>query len=267
MRAVLTIRKEPAYRREAFERGLQRVGFTLCELARPADSSDWLVLWNRKRGADEARADAWEASGGTVVIAENGYFAQVDKTYYALSVHGHVGSGWFPVGDEDRFAKLGAEVKPWRSIGEKGREVLVRDQRGIGSVLMASPPNWGRKTVTQISSWVGGKRVTLMAHPGDKNKYALDAAALKNADACVIWSSAIGVRALIAGIPVWYAAPHWVCEEGAASFKNFAVAKRDDEARMRALHRMSHGQWHFDEIGTGEPFARIIANREKATWP
>jgi hypothetical protein len=266
MRAVLEIRKEPVYRREAFERGLQRVGFTIGALSTPQDSSDWLILWNRKKGADEARANAWEALGGTVIVAENGYFARVDKTYYAISVHGHNGSGWFPVGDEDRFAKLGAVVKPWRPLGEKGREVLVRDQRGIGSALMASPPNWGRKTVAQINLWVGGKRVTLMSHPGDKNKHALDAAALKNADQCVIWSSAIGVRALVEGIPVWYAAPHWICEESAAPFKNFAVSKRDDEARARALHRMSFGQWHFDEIATGEPFARIIANREKASW-
>lgn len=266
MRAVLEIRKEPAYRREAFEKGLARVGFKIGPLATPSDSSDWLILWNKKRGADEQRADAWERAGGTVIVAENGYYAKVDKTYYAISVHGHAGSGWFPIGDEDRFAKLGAVVKPWRPVGEKGREVLVRDQRGIGSSLMASPPNWGRKTVAQINAWVGGKRVTLMAHPGDKNKYALDAAALKNADACVIWSSAIGVRALIEGIPVWFAAPHWVCQEGAARFKNFAVANRDDEARLRALRRMSWGQWHHDEIASGEPFARIIEHRGEAVW-
>ena len=35
--------------------------------------------------------------------------------------------------------------------------------------------------------------------------------------------------------------------------------KRDYDARDKAMHRMSHGQWHYEEIATGEPFARIKA--------
>jgi len=266
MRAVLRIRREPAYRREAFEKGLRRVGFTLTEKLTPSGPEDFLVIWNRKRGADEQEADLWEQRGGTVIVCENGYLAKTEKTHYAISVHQHNGAGWFPVGTEDRFAQLGFEVKPWRSPDEKGRHVLVRDQRGIGSTLMASPPNWGRKTAAQITGWVGGP-VRLMAHPGDKNKHALDAAALRNARACVIWSSAIGVRALTEGIPVFYAAPHWVCEGAAARFTSFGVALRDDAARATALYRMAWGQWHFDEIASGEPFKRIIERREEAVWP
>lgn len=267
MRAVLEIRKEPVYRRAAFEQGLKRVGFTLTQDARPQSPGDFLVLWNKKAGSDENRADAWERAGGTVVIAENGYLAKTDKTYYAISVHGHNGSGYFPVGDEDRFARLGFEVKPWRPVGEHGREIVIREQRGIGSKLMASPPAWGRKAAAQIRGWVGNKPVRLIPHPGDKNKFTLDAAALKNADACVIWSSAIGVRALVEGVPVWYAAPHWICAEGAALFSKFTVAKRDDAARLVALQHMAHGQWHHEEIASGEPFARLLTHRlEMPTW-
>lgn len=253
MRAVLTIRKEPHYRREAFERGLQRVGFTIGELKAPSSSSDWLVLWNRKRGDDERRADAWEAAGGTVIVAENGYLAKTEKTHYAISVHGHNGSGWFPVGDEDRFSPLGFEIKPWR-LG--GSEIVVREQRGIGSTLMASPPNWARKMADQLRR-VSKLPVRVVPHPGDKNKGAIDAANLKNAESCVIWSSAMGVRALVEGVPVFYAAPHWICSDAAVPLS---------KSRLASLHRMSHGQWHFDEIATGEPFARIIANRERASW-
>lgn len=261
MKAILRVRKEPTYRREAFEKGLRRVGFTLTEKAAPSGPEDWLCLWNRKAGADEAEADLWEQRGGTVIVTENGYLAKAEKTHYAISVHGHCGSGWWPVGTEDRFGPLGFEVKPWRSRDEKGRDVLVRDQRGVGSKLMASPSNWGRKTAAKL-----GAGARLMAHPGDKNKHALDAAALRNARACVIWSSAIGVRALTEGIPVFYAAPHWVCEGAASRFANFEVATRDDAARAAALHRMSHGQWHFDEIASGEPFKRILEHRSGATW-
>ncbi len=253
MRAVLTIRKEPHYRREAFERGLQRVGFTIGELKAPSSSSDWLVLWNRKRGDDERRADAWEAAGGTVIVAENGYLAKTEKTHYSISVHGHTGSGWFPVGDEDRFSPLGFEIKPWRRDFKKHGEIVVRAQRGIGSTLMASPPNWAEKKAAELRRGFTIP-VRVVPHPGDKNKALIDAASLVRADMLYVWSSALGVRALVEGIPVDWSAPHWICESWIGG------------GREQALHRMSHNQWHFDEIATGEPFARIIANREKASW-
>jgi len=269
MRAVLTIRKEPVYRREAFEQGLKCVGFALGEFSMPADSSDWLVLWNRKRGADEARADAWEAAGGTVVIAENGYLAQVDKTYYAISVHGHSGSGWFPVGDEDRFSKLGFELKQRHPM--QGDDIVVRGQRGIGSALMASPPNWARTTAVQIKQCGVTLPVKVYDHPGDKGKFEKDIAALKNAHSLVIWSSAMGVRALVEGVPVLRMAPHWICgsavprTERIGRFHNPSMPLIDE--RLAALHRMSYGQWHFDEIASGLPFARIIEHRSEAVWP
>ena len=51
-----------------------------------------------------------------------------------------------------------------------------------------------------------------MAHPGDKGKLEKDLAAMAGARSVVIWSSAIGVRALVEGIPVQHFAPHWICE-------------------------------------------------------
>lgn len=269
MRALCLIRKEPVYRREAFEKGLQRVGFKLFDRPfEPSDSSDWLVIWNRKRGFDEEQADRWEAKGGTVIVAENGYLAQTEKTHYAISVHGHNGSGWFPVGDEDRFTPLGFELKNLRSIVHPGIQIVVRAQRGIGSALMASPQRWAESTAALLRPKF---KVTIAPHPGDKNKAAIDTAAIKKMGLAVIWSSALGVRALADGIPVWFDAPHWICEDAATRFRN-----RDSlpgyvdhwyTNRHKAMHRMSHGQWHFDEIATGEPFARIIANRSTASWP
>ena len=256
MKAVLRLRREPFYRRDAFEKGLQRAGFTLVDKAAPSGPRDWLVIWNRKRGADEQEADLWEQRGGTVIVAENGYLAKTEKTHYAISVHGHNGSGWFPVGEEDRFSALGFELKPQRLFNYK--EIVIREQRGIGSVLMASPPNWARKTLGTLQPKLK-MPFRIAPHPGDKNKGAIDAANLKNAAALVTWGSAMGVRALVEGVPVFYAAPHWICEEGAQRLEFFPTPGFSEGARAAALHRMSHGQWHFDEIATGEPFARILA--------
>jgi hypothetical protein len=250
VKAVLRIRKEPYYRRAAFEQGLKRVGFTLTEQASPTSAEDWLVIWNRQ-GAHEIEADAWEAKGGTVIVAENGYLQKVDKTHYAISVHGHNGSGWFPVDQtEDRFSRLGFELKPWR-----GREgiVLICGQRGIGSRRMKSPPGWAEK---QLAFWkhVKGTTARIRPHPGNfapKVPLALD---LRGVACCSIWSSAAGVFALIEGVPVVHHAPHWVC------------AGASESNRVEVLNRMAHGQWHHEEIATGEPFARIIHNRKEASW-
>ncbi len=267
MKAVLKIRREPVYRREAFEKGLRRVGFALMEKATPTDASDWLVLWNRKAGADEAEADLWEQRGGTVIVCENGYLQKTDKTHYAIGVHGHNGAGWFPVGDDDRFAKLGFALKT-RPV--QGGNIVVRGQRGIGSTRTASPPNWARKTADLIRRTGVMLPVTVYDHPGDKGKLEKDAAALKNAHAVVIWSSAIGVRALVDDAPVVRMSPYWVCGAVAPQRKQIVAPFTADyltpEQRLAALQRMAHGQWHFDEIASGEPFARIIENRSKATW-
>jgi hypothetical protein len=242
---VLNIRREPFYRRAAFESGFKRLGYTIVDgPARPRSIHDILCSWNRKQGADEQAADEWERRGGTVIIVENGYLAKEDKTYYAISVHGHCGSGWSGFVDGDRFSALGFEIAPWRT---DGTEVVIRAQRGIGSKLMASPPRWAENLANKI----GGR---VVPHPGDKNKFAIDEANLKNAKELHIWSSAMGVRALVRGIPVHHHAPHWIC----AGYRA--------EGREVVLQRMAAGQWHFDEVATGEPFARMKAMNWGPRW-
>lgn len=245
MRAVLRIRKEPYYRRAAFESGLRKVGFTLTDKIMPTGASDWLVIWNRQ-GAAEMEADVWEAKGGTVIVAENGYLQKVDKTHYAISVHGHNGSGWFPQGNEDRFSKLGFELKPQR---HGGLYQLICGQRGIGSRTMKSPVGWAEKLDEKLRRQ--GLPTRLRKHPGNFAPKVPLSHDLKDAAMCLIWSSAAGVQALVEGVSVHHAAPHWIC----------AGAGREE-----SLQHMAHGQWHHEEIATGEPFARIIANREKALW-
>jgi hypothetical protein len=252
--AILTIRKEPYYRRAAFESMLKKHGYSVINHyggSVPRSREDLLVLWNKKRGADEEAANAWEKRGGVVLVVENGYLQKVDKTYYAISVHGHNGSGWFPVGGEDRFTKLGFELKDWHEhkVGAHGTHTLICAQRGIGSTLMASPPGWAERLKVKLSH---GK-VLLRPHPGNSAPRIPLEHDLANAHACHIWSSGAGVRALVEGVPVTHHAPYWICDRPAN--------------RINQLHRMSHGQWHFDEIASGEPLARILDQLGNATWP
>lgn len=213
----------------------------------PRSREDILCLWNRKKGADDDAATAWERRGGTVLIIENGYLQRVDKTFYAISVHGHNGSGRFPVGNEDRFSKLGFEMKPQAL---RDGYVLVCGQRGIGSPLMASPPMWAERHAKSIT----GVPTKVRLHPGNAAPKIPLERDLAGASECHIWSSGAGVRALVEGVPVKHHAPHWICEGWRTN-------------REAALHKMSHGQWYFDEIATGEPLARILDQLDRASWP
>ena len=244
--AVVTVRKEPYYRRDALETGLRKLGYTITyKVGVPQSRDDLLVTWNLKKGAEETRARVWEQQGGTVIVMENGYLQKTDKTVYALSVHGHNGSGWFPQGTEDRFSKLGFPIKEMRDF--PSGYILVCGQRGIGSSTMASPPQWAEKVAKKIPN------AKLRLHPGNHAPKVPLTDDLRGAREVWIWSSGSGVRALVEGIPVKHHAPHWICEGWRGN-------------RVEALQRMAHGQWGFEEIATGEPFARMAAANWGPTW-
>lgn len=284
-RACVLIRHEPYYRKAALEGGLKRLGYKLIDGRQshlhmsfvPESRDDLLVVWNLKAGTEEDHAARFEARGGTVIVVENGYLQKVDKSIYALSAHGHNGSGWFPHDpDEDRFTRLGFPMRPWR---EQGNHILICDQRGIGSRRMRSPGEWGRSAESSLAArfMVPGGRGKLIrpiryrAHPGNFMPAISIEKDLEYAWACAIWSSAAGVRALTLGIPVFYAAPTWICAAASTSLKRLdpdcQTPKFSPHTVREALNRMAHGQWTVDEIEHGEPFARMRAQGWGAdTW-
>jgi hypothetical protein len=262
--AVNTIRAEPHYRRAAFDAGLESAGYQLRAGGEPKTRADVILLWNL-HGGNELRAREWEAKGGTVLVCENGYIGRdaAGQQLYAIGVHGHNGSGWFPVGDDDRFAPLGIQLAPWR---ESDGYILVCGQRGIGSRQMASPPQWEDRTRLTLKER-GETAIHVRRHPGRQPPHTTLEEDLAGARACVVWSSASGVKALTLGIPVVYCAPHWICA-GAAGQSLGMVNEpvRDDALRLSAMRRMAHAQWTVAEIEAGEPFRRILANIGSATW-
>ena len=265
MIALCVIREQPHYRRDAFVRGLQRAGYTITDKGRPQARDDLLVIWNRY-GLNEAMADRWEELGGSVLVAENGYVGKDANGHqlYALAVHGHNGAGWWPSGDEDRFAALNLEVLPW--VSRPDGYALICGQRGIGSKQMASPPNWH---VNAARLWKRSP-IRMRLHPGNNPAPNLPKLEddLAGAQACVIWSSSSGVKALLAGIPVYYDAPHWICADAAMPLrKSFEIEQSSlDELRLQALRRMAYAQWTIAELETGEPFVRLREGLGSASW-
>ena len=260
-KAYCRIRPQPHYRREAFVQGLAAAGWQV-EDNYPAGKpgpGDVLVIWNRY-GEGEAAADAWEKFGGRVFVAENGYVGLDGHgvQYYALSVSQHCGAGRMPTGDGSRWDRLGIALQPFR---DGGSHLVIRGQRGIGSRLMASPQDWHRRLAAQLARTTQ-RPVKLLDHPG---KPACDPdvvdglrKSFEKAHACLVWSSAAAIRALIEGVPVFFDAPHWICEGAAVKgMADLERPKRDDAARLAALQRMAWGQWTIAEIAGGEPFVRL----------
>lgn len=268
MIAMSQIRKDPCYRHDAFLNGLRKAGYSVTTSGHPKAPEDLLVIWNRYGGA-EIMANTWEREGGTVLVCENGYIGQ-DKNghqLYAISAHGHNGSGWWVHLGSDRFSALGVELKPWKEPTENGH-LLICGQRGIGTKLMASPSNWHDQAAKKLRM-LTKRPVKIRLHPGNQPaKTKLDAD-LEGAHACVIWSSSSGVKALANGYPVFFDAPHWICSmAGHRVGDPVENVNRDSVLRELAMFRMAEAQWTVAEIASGEPFVQfrdhIVTGREPA---
>lgn len=257
--AQLLIKPLPHYRRDAFSEGLEACGLRVMRRIERPGPGDVLCAWNLT-GSAELEADRFRRAGAKVIVTENGYLEPADGSRrYAVALDGHNGAGRFPVGEGDRWAALGVQVKPWRANPDG--HLLVCAQRGIGARAMASPHGWHLKIAQRLHGFARHK-VRVRAHPGDRAARPTLAQDLEGAFACIVWASAAGVQALIEGIPVYYCAPHWICSSAATrgiSTPLFGDAVRDDVRRLDALQRLAWGQWSPDEIATGTPLQGVLA--------
>lgn len=235
--------------------GLKAAGYDIVGACDPKPG-DVLLIWNRYQPLEQL-ANNWEARGGTVLVAENGYWGTDDKgiQYYALAKHGHNGSGNWPKRDDSnpdpwRWHALRTELAEWRTTGD---HVLVCGQRSIGSKQMASPPGWAEETAAKLMKMTD-RKIRIRQHPGrDKSVNRSLADDLRNAWVCVIWSSGCGVEALIRGIPVIYQAQWWICKHAARPFLG-DVNEPHTPLRLPSLSRMAFAQYSINEITSGLPF-------------
>lgn len=246
--ALNLLRNGATYMPQAFTDGLQAYGFKVVRQLRDPSPGDLLLIWNRY-GDYENVARRYESVGGTVVVVENGYYGRDEKGHrkYALSIGQH--------------HKGGAKVRDmWVHNFErrKGKHLLICAQRGIGSASMASPNDWHSDLAARLESMTK-REVRVRKHPGkDAPSFPLSYD-LDNCHACFIWSSACGVEALVRGVPVVYAAPHWIAQDSATHIS----AMRDVESIPHldsepGLNKAFSNQWTLKQIQTGEAFAALL---------
>jgi len=255
------IRQQPHYRHDAFLSGLAAAGYEVHDSAPtfPVRPGDVLVIWNRYFQTEQI-ADRFEADGGTVLVAENGYVRgrHDGGDYYALAVHGHNGSGRWHVGGSERWDALGIELKPWRT---EGTHILVAPNRPFGMRGTVMPERWGEQTAERLRK-LTDRPVRLRLHPGNGRAQVPLEDDLRDAHCVVIWSSSVGVKALIEGIPVVCMAPYWICRGAAGSHIDEALWRR--EYRENAMHALAWAQWSVQEIASGEPFLHLLRREQQS---
>lgn len=265
-RAWCLIRPAPHYRRGAFLDGLRAAGYDAMDVPPPVGGrkeGDLLVIWNRY-GHFDSMAREFESSGGCVIVAENGYCGRdsQNRQHYALSAARHQRPLIEPRGE--RFGELGVSPAPWR---EKGEHVLVCAQRGFGIRPHCMEPRWPGATANALKLFTK-RPVVIRPHPEDRSVPAKDKRGpleedLANCHAVVVWSSTAGVKALLAGVPVFQCGPDFIMEPATKQrLEDIESPFLGD--RSAALERMAWGQWSVDEIQSGEPF--VLVREGAAAW-
>lgn len=258
------LRPQPWYRADVFARGLARAGYELRGDAPRGAPGRILVIWNRY-GSSHQSASEFERQGGTVLVAENGYLGAGGTApkfdvhpggpkphhYYALAVGWHNGRGSSPCGPEDRFSRLGVELKPWRT---DGGHILVAPNRSFGVGKQVMPEDWARQVVERLRGQTK-REVRVRPHPGNDAPQRPLAADLEGCWAAMVWSSGAAVHSLLAGIPTFIAAPFHILK-GAGAGGSLDEPVMPD--RLPHFERMAYAQWRLDEIESGLPFRALL---------
>lgn len=257
-RAYCLIRSQPWYRAQAFVAGLRAAGYEVStavpDNVRPGDV---LLQWNRY-AVNHDQANRFEAAGGTVLVAENGYIGRdgvapkfdvhpkgpQPESYYALGLGFHNDHARVLLGPE-RAPPL--ELQPWRRGGE---HILVCPNRSFGVGNRIMPLDWAERCAERLRKQTR-RPVRVRRHPGNDAPQRPLVADLAGAWAVVVWSSSCAAHALAAGIPTYIEAPHQILKPASASGPVDDPVCPEREPHFAVMAR---GQFMVREIEAGEPF-------------
>lgn len=240
------------YRRDAFAEGLRLSGYIpILKSDHPPRLKDVLILWNRYP-RDEHRARLYEARGNHVIITENAWLGpeEKEKHLFALCRGHHNGAGTWAVGPDDRWGNLLETPRPWRS---SGTHILVLPQRGMGERGIAMDKSWTQDVIARLRQKTK-RPIKVRTHPGVRPHPPID---FSDCWAAVTWGSGAAIKALVAGIPVFYEFPNWI----GASAARYGIDDVEDcflGDRGPMFHRLSWATWSADEIAKGIPFTWLL---------
>ncbi len=251
-RACLLLRHAPHTKFKAFERGLKRLGYEVSDNSSLPRENDILLMWNRYH-RNEVHAREYERVGGKVIVAENGWIGKIDGCKpIALCIGHHNGKGKWFVGETDRWSKCGIELQPWREE-ERGEHILLLPQRGFGEEGVKMPQGWLSETMKRVAR-ISRRPILVRNHPGTEKPKDPD---FSGAWCAITWASGAAIKALAAGIPVFYEMPYWLGQSAAREGIDL-IERPFMPDRLPMFRRLAWAQWSPLEIETGEPFVELL---------
>jgi hypothetical protein len=273
-RAYCLVREAPVYRAHAFRAGLAAAGFHVStDVPGVINPGDVLVTWNRYMDRHEL-AKRFEAAGGIVLVAENGYILpgggspheQSPRESFALARSYHNDETVIPPGDASRWDALHVELKPWR---EDGRHILVCPNRSFGTPGRFMPIGWAENVAARLRA-ITKREIRVRPHPQNSPPVKPLADDLAGAWATVIWTSSAGVHSLVAGVPVICEAPFWICKGATLPLNAYVGTALDHEktfgtdfqtvARAEVMERLAWAQWNLQEVADGSAFRYLLSD-------
>ena len=136
------------------------------------------------------------------------------------------------------------------------RHILVCPQRGIGPNRQAQHPAWPQDVTARLKA-LTQRPVRVRPHPGLGPGTVPIAQDLEGCWAVVTWASGAGIHALVAGVPVFFEAKHWILADAAERDIKTIESPALPE-RLPAFERLACAQWTVAEIASGEAFRRLL---------
>lgn len=229
----------------------------ICEIFLEGVPSDASIEGNVFYGVTELNFKAWSAarsqlraSGKPYYYIDNSYFDKARDVQYRVSKNSLQFKGPRE-SDGSRFAALGYELKPWRSIDEGHIVVCVQSptfmRYSLGGGAMRQTPlrlmwiperidelkrRWPGREI-RVREWSSNKPVQMRTLHDD----------LKGAGLLVTHSSAAAVEAVIEGVPV-------IVDKVSALAELICSSDTGDQ-RLKFLNALADNQWTLDEIKNG----------------
>lgn len=241
------------HKNELFLEGLRAAGLKVRDGLPMGNiqAGDVLIAWNRKEVFEKTIAK-FEANGGRVIIAENGFIGRDDEGNRLLSMafSRHHGLGIWPIGEEKRHLKQNIIIEDWRPAG---KEIVILGQRGIGETSVKH--DWALSAY-QFLRHKYKMPIRIRQHPAkDKSRPIEDD--LQNAYAVITFSSSAAIKAIAAGVPAFYCLKGWIGKD-AAVFGMDSMLEPYRGCREMMFHKIGWHQWTQKEIATGEAFRALL---------
>lgn len=209
-------------------------------------------------------------AGKKAVYIDLGWFHRRKKTrwdgYHKVVVNSRHPTRYFQdiKHPDDRFRKLGIEIKPWR---DSGRHILIIGMSGKGAVAEGFQPQmWERRTIDQLRrltkrpliyrpkpNWIG-------ARPLPNAEFQRDVPleeALKDCHAVVCYHSNVAVDAILSGVPAFcqHGVASVMCDNDMARIERPAMPK----GRKQWASDIAYCQWTMDEMKSGHAWQYLVS--------